>query len=184
MEVIGNIGLIKASIERKYDKEIDEIDKETEKEIELLKDEANKKISLQRARIKTYAESESKKAHSKIVSEGRLKAKKEFEEAREGFIKGVFSEALKKAKMIAHSKRYVDFVKERMPEEDGVKEGVKIIGDSEFYKKHFGDVIIDDAIIGVKLMAKDVIYDLSLDGILTSKRELLRHKISKELFEK
>ena len=180
MEVIGNIELIKKSIERKYKKGLGELEKETEKEIELLRNEANKKLLLQKAKIKTETESESKKIFSKTISEYQLKAKKEFEEAREEFIKEIFLEALKKAKDIAYSKRYIDFVKEKMPK----GEGIKIIGDSNFYSKYFEKVIIDKNITGVKFAAKEVIYDLSLDGILTSKREMLRHSVSKMLFEK
>lgn len=177
MEVIGNIELIKKSIQKKYEKEIRVIEKETSKEIEALNAEASKQKALQIAKIKTSRDAESRKVYSKILSEQRLNAKKQFEEAREEYIKEIFSEAFEKAKTIAHSNQYIDFVKSQSP-----SGSFSVTADGDFFKKHFKDVKIDKAIIGMKFQADEVSYDLSLDGILTSKRDVLRHSVSQVLF--
>ncbi len=179
MEVIGNVDMIKGFIEKKYQTEIKQLDKETELEIQRLKEEAKKREALHRSKIKTMTDAESRKAYSKIISEEELKAKRDFEEAREALIGNAFSELGERAKDIAHSKRYLDFVKQKMPKSDGM-----IIADSDFYKKYFGDVQVDSSIIGIKFQVDNITYDLSLDGMIESRRDMLRHKVSKSLFDK
>ena len=42
---------------------------------------------------------------------------------------------------------------------------------------------VDKNIIGIKFKAKEVLYDFSLDGIIASKKDVLRHAVSKILFK-
>ena len=51
-------------------------------------------------------------------------------------------------------------------------------------KKYFGDVQVDSSIIGIKFQVDNITYDLSLDGMIESRRDMLRHKVSKSLFDK
>lgn len=177
MEILGNARSIEDSIRQKYEKDINNVQKELDKNIELKRKEFEKQKELKLADISTATDFEVKKEHSKILSEENLKAKREFESAREILIEKVFKEAEKKAAKIAHSKDYIEFVKKRMPED------CKIIADSDFFKKHFGNIKVDKNIVGVKGQIGNVIYDFSLDGIINSKRDELRHVITKALFK-
>lgn len=180
MQVYGNISSLKKSIERKYSSQIKAIDKETEKEIEKIKRETEKQIALLKTKMKTSAELEAKKIDSKVMSEVTLKAKRDFEKKREELINKVFDKAHAKAKKVAHSKEYIDYVKKKLPEEEA-----EAIGDSAYYKKFFPAIKlkIDKNIIGLKFSSANIIYDFTLDSILNSEKDNLRHTISKVLFK-
>ena len=177
MEILGNVEHIQDSIKQKYEKDISNIQKELDKTIAAKKQEFQKRKEVELANISTATDFEVKKEYSKILSEENLKAKREFESAREHLIKTVFKEAEKKAAKIAHSTDYIDFVKKRMPE------NCEIMADSDFFKKYFDNIEIDKSIVGVKCKVGNVIYDFSLDGIIKSKRDELRHIITKILFK-
>ena len=179
MEAKGNIELIKDSIKKKYDKEIEDINQSAKEETKKLEMEAAKKVNEEVDKIKNSSDTESEKAYSRILNEERLKAKAEFEEEREGFIKKVFSEAMDRARDFARKKEYLEFVKSRAP-----KESFQVIAGDAFFKEHFDDVEIDENIRGVKFRSKEVLYDLSLDGIMSSKKDILRHEASRILFRR
>lgn len=177
MEIFGNIEHIKESIKQKYEKDISNIQKELDKTIAAKKQEFKKQKEIELANISTATDFEVKKEYSKILSEQNLKAKRDFESAREDLIKTVFKEAEEKAIKIAHSKDYIDFVKKRVPE------NCTIIADSDFFKKYFDKIEIDKSIVGIKCKVGNVIYDFSLDGIMKSKRDELRNIVTKVLFK-
>lgn len=177
MEILGNIEHIEQSIRQKYEKDIANIKRELEKTIAAKKQESKEQAEIKKSQLSTTTDFEVKKEYSKIVSEENLKAKRDFESAREQLIETVFNEAEKKAEKIAHSKDYIDFVKKRIPE------NCAIIADSDFFKKYFDNIEIDKSIVGIKCKVDNIIYDFSLDGIIKSKRDELRHIITKLLFK-
>lgn len=178
MEVFGNVEALKKAIEKKYSSMIKDIEKEKEEQLAEIDKELKKKLELLRPHMKTEIDAEVKKTTSMISSAAKLKAKKEFEEKREAIIESVFEKAMKKAKDIAHSKDYTDFVKKNMP---GTK-GLSATGDSDYYKKVFPELKVDRNIIGVKFESERLVYDFTLDSIIASKRDILRHEVSKILF--
>ena len=178
MEIFGNIETLKGAIEKKYTSEIKKIEKETEKQLAEVDKELKKKLELLRAKIKTETDAEVKKTHSMILSSEKLKAKKEFEEKREELIESVFKEAEKKASKVAHSEEYIDYVKSNMPD----KEGLTVIGDAALYEKHFPGIKVDKSIVGIKFESEGVIYDFTLDNMISSKKDVLRQEVSKILF--
>ena len=179
MEVYGNVDSLKKAIKNKYSSEIKEVENEKEKQLAEVAKELKKKLELLRSHMKTEIDAEVKKTHSMILSAAKLASKKEFEEKREALIESVFKEAEKKAKEIAHGKEYIDFVKKNMPD---VK-GLSAIGDSDYYEEFFPELMIDKGIIGVKFESKGVTYDFTLDRIIASKKDILRHEVSKVLFK-
>jgi len=178
METFGNIEALKGAIEKKYASKIKEVEKDREKQLKEIEQELNKKLEVLKSRMKTKIDAEVKKTHSMILSEEKLKAKKEFEEKREGMIESVFKEAEKKAKKIAHTKEYMDFVNKNLPEE----KDLSIIGDGTYYKETFPELKVDKDLIGLKFESKGIIYDFTLDNIIKSKRDILRQEVSKVLF--
>jgi vacuolar-type H+-ATPase subunit E/Vma4 len=128
--------------------------------------------------MKTEIDAEVKKTSSMISSSAKLKAKKEFEEKREAIIESVFEKAMKKAKDIAHSEDYIDFVKKNIPD----TKGLSAVGDSDYYSKVFQGIKIDKSIIGVKFESEGIVYDFTLDNMISSKKDILRHEVSKILF--
>jgi vacuolar-type H+-ATPase subunit E/Vma4 len=178
MEVFGNVEALKKAIEKKYSSMIKDIEKEKETQLVEIDKELKKKLGLLRSHMKTETDAETKKAGSMILSAAKLQAKKEFEEKREAIIESIFDKAKKKAKDVAHSSEYTDFVKKNMPD----TKGLSVIGDSDYYSKLFPDLKIDKKIIGVKFEAEGVVYDFTLDSIIASKKDILRHEVSKILF--
>jgi len=177
MEVYGNVDALKGAIEKKYSSKIKAVEKEKEKQLVDIGKELKKKIEVLKLQMKTMTDAESKKAYSMILSGEKLKAKKEFEEKRESLIEAVFKEAMKRAKKVAHSDDYMEYVKKNMP--DG---GLQVVGDSDYYKKEFPGLNVDDSIVGMKFMSDDLIYDVTVDNMITSKKDVLRQEVSKILF--
>lgn len=178
MKVYGNIEALKSSIKKKYSAQIRAIEKDIEKKIKELKKETERKIALIKSRTKTLADLEAKKLYAMLMNEAILKAKRDFEKKREELINKVFDEAYKKAKKIAHTHEYIEYVKRKIP-----KEELEVIGDSPYYEKFFPNLKIDKNVIGLKFKSTNVVYDFSLDSGLKSQKEKLRHIINKILFE-
>lgn len=179
MEVFGNVDALKKSIEKKYSLKIKDVEKERDKHLAEIDRDIKKELNLLKSKMKNATDSEVKKMYSIVLSEEKLKSKKEFEEKRESLINSVFEEAKKKARKIAHSKEYLSYVDKNMPKGE---KGLSIIGDSDFYKKEFPDLKIDENIIGLKFKSSELTYDFTLDNTINSKRDVLRHEISKILF--
>ncbi len=181
MEVYGNVDSLKESIGKKYDEDIAELDKQAEKIISDIKAQADKKKELMKARNKTDTEAEVKKLKSKVISEETLKAKKEFEKSREELIEKVFSEAEKKAKDTAKTKKYADLVKKKMPK----KVDSAIVGNVAL-KKLFKGIKTwktDKTIAGIKFVQGEVVYDFTLDSAIRARKDELREKVAKILFK-
>lgn len=178
MEIFGNVEALKGAIEKKYVSKIKEVEKEKGKELKEIEKELTNKLELLRSHMKTATDAEVKKAHSMILSAEKLKAKKEFEEKRESIILSVFKEAEKRAKEIAHTEEYLDFVAKDMPEE----KKTAIVGDDKYYKTAYPKMKVRKGIIGLKFESKDVTYDFTLDNLISSKRDVLRQEVSKVLF--
>ncbi len=179
MKVIGNIESIKKSIEQRYQKELAEANKVIEQQIAEMKSQAEEKISLMRAKMKVNAEQDAKKEEAKIISEEKLKAKRAYEEKREGLINAVFEEAEKEKVKKAHTKAYIDFVKKQMPEGR-----LTAIADSDYYKKDIKAEKweIDKSITGIKFVRDNMIFDFTMDAALNSYKERLRHVVSETLW--
>ncbi len=178
MEIFGNIEALKGAIEKKYLAKIKEIEKQGEKQLADIDKELKKKLELLKSHMKTATDAAVKKTYLMMLSSEKLKAKKEFEEKRESLIEAVFEEAKKKAKDIVHTQEYIDYVKNNMPKE----KSIVVIGDSDYYKEFFPELKINKNIVGVRFEAKGLIYDFSLDNIISSKKDVLRHEVSKVLF--
>lgn len=181
MQVYGNKEPLMAEIKRRYNKGIEEIEKDTLKEINEIKSEAVAKITNLREKAELVNDSETKKLHSKIISEEKLEAKKEFEEKREKIIEKVFHHTKHEAEKIAHSDDYIKFVEKSVPKKI-IEEG-EIFGDSDYYKKRFPELKIKKGITGIQIKTENVLYDLSVDSAIEAKKEQLRDSISKILFE-
>ncbi len=179
MEVYGNVDALRKAIEKKYSSMVQSIEKDRKQQIDIMLQEAKEKISLLKAHMKTETDSEAKKTSSMALSAAMLSAKKDFEEKREALIESVFGKAAAKSKDIAHSKEYVDFVKKSL----GSLKNLSAIGDSDYYKKDFPSIKIDKKITGLKFEAEGVVYDFTLDSMIASKRDILRHEVSKILFD-
>lgn len=178
MEVFGNVEGLKDYIEKRYSSEIKLIKAEKEKQLEEIDKILKKELELLRSHMKTLTNADVKKAYSMILSEERLKAKKEFEEKREAIINSVFAEAEKKAEKIVHTSEYIDFVRKNMPQE----KGLLVVGDSNYYKKAFPKVKVDKNMLGLKFESEGVTYDFTLDNMIASKKEILRQEVSRILF--
>jgi len=178
MEIFGNVEGLKGSIERKYSSKIKQVEKEKEKQLEEIDEELKEKIELLRSKMGTAIGGDVRKTHSMILSEEKLKSKREFEEKRESIINKVFKEAEKKAKKIAHSKAYIDYVKANLPKKG--KFSVKC--DGAYYKKFFSKLKIDKKLVGLKFESEGLVYDFTLDNIIDSKKDVLRQEVSKVLF--
>jgi vacuolar-type H+-ATPase subunit E/Vma4 len=176
MEVLGNVDKLKKSIETKFDQKIKDIDSERKEQLAIVKKELKKKLELLSVHMKTATDSEAKKTYSMLLSTEKLKAKKKFEEKRESMIQKIFLTAQKKAKKVTQSDEYLEFVNKNKPE------NAQVIGDS-YFKKHFPEIKADDNIIGVKFNAKGIVFDFTLDSMVASKSDLLRHEISQVLFK-
>lgn len=177
MEILGNIEHMQESIRQKYEKDIINVQEELEKTIAAKKQESKKQAEITKFHLCATTDFEVKKEHSKILNEENLKAKRDFESAREELIESVFKEVEKKAIKIAHSKAYIGLVKKRMPK------NCTIIADSDFFKKYFDNIKIDKSIVGIKCKVGDIIYNFSLDGIIKYKKHELRDIITGVLFE-
>ncbi|MBW2983938.1 V-type ATP synthase subunit E [Candidatus Woesearchaeota archaeon] len=178
MQVFGNVEALKKAIEKRYSSMVKDVEKDKENQLAEINEELKEKIGLLKAHMKTNIDAEVKKTHSMILSAARLNAKKEFEEKREAIIESVFREAEKGAKDIAHTAEYIGFVKKNISK----TKGLTVIGDSDYYKDSFPGLKIDKGIIGLKFKSEEVVYDFALDNIIASKKDVLRHEVSKVLF--
>ena len=178
MEVFGNAEALKGAIEKKYSSKIKDVEKDRDKQLAEIDKELKKKLELLRSRMKTTTDADIKKTYSMILSSEKLKAKKEFEEKREALIESVFEKAGKKAKKIAHSKEYIDFVKKNIPKE----KNLVVIADGDYYKKDFPKLKIDKKIVGLRFESEGLIYDFTLDNLIASRKDVLRYEVSKLLF--
>ncbi|MCD6414002.1 MAG: V-type ATP synthase subunit E [Candidatus Diapherotrites archaeon] len=180
MQTFGDVERLKEAIKKKYDAEISAIQRQTEEEIRAIQAETKEKIKLMAANIRSQAEREAVQAESKVLSEERLKAKREFEKTREQLIEKTFSEIRAKLASVAHSKRYLNFIKKKLNEIN--LEHYTVIADSSYYKTIFPNYTTDKNIIGVKLVSDNMTYDLTLDTALEAKKDELRLKISELLW--
>ena len=73
---------------------------------------------------------------------------------------------------------YAAYVKKNMPKE----KDFLVIGDSDYYKKFFPKLKVDENIIGLKFESEGLIYDSTLDNMIGAKKDVLRHEVSKVLF--
>jgi len=178
MQIFGNIEALKEAISKKHSAKIKQAEEEKNKKLAEIARELHKRLELLRSHMKTIEDAEIKKARSMILSEEKLKLKKEFEEKREALIEAVFSEAEKRAKKTAHTKGYIDFVKKNMPNE----EKLSVSGDSDSYKSFFPKLRIDEKLIGLRFETEQAIYDFTIDSLIASNKEILRHEVSKVLF--
>lgn len=176
MEVFGNAKSLMNEIEHRYNKEIAKLDLETERSLAELKKKAEEEIGFWKSKYDLYCEAEAKKRASRIISEEKLKAKKEYEQVREDLINEVLLLAEKQAGTFAHSKSYIDFVKKNIPP---FKE-YNVIAGSEKYSQAFpkSNIAVDTSIQGIKIEKDGVVYDFSVSSALQSKREALRRTIS------
>lgn len=179
MEVHGNIEELKKAVAKKYELEINKIKADTEKAIKSVHEEHRTKLDALKDQMKQKAHMEVQKAYAKVLSSEKLAAKKAFEERREHLISQVFEKAQKAALEVAHSDQYKEYVKKHIPTTE-----FSVVADSEQYKDLFKDVSmeVDPHIAGVKLQAGNTIIDLTLDGAIASRKEVLRHGVSKVLF--
>jgi vacuolar-type H+-ATPase subunit E/Vma4 len=179
METFGNMESMKSAIEKKYSSKIKEIEKERDAQLAGINKQLSKELELIRSHMQTEIEAEANKMHSMVLSSEKLKAKKEFEEKREALLDKVFIEAIKKAYQVAHTKDYVAYVKKNMPK--GASFVVK--GDSPYFKKAFHKLKIDKKIVGIRFESADIVYDFTLDNIISSKKDILRQEVSRILFD-
>lgn len=178
MEVFGNVEALKKAIESRYSQKVKEAEKEREKQLAETERELKRRLELLRSHMKTATDADAKKAYSMILSKERLIAKKEFEEKRELLIESVFKEADKNAKKIIYSERYVEYIRKNMPTE----ENLTCIGDDEYYKKFFPEMNVKKNLGGIKFESEGIIYDFTLSNLIASKKDILRHEVSKALF--
>ncbi|MBW2975161.1 V-type ATP synthase subunit E [Candidatus Woesearchaeota archaeon] len=178
METFGNVEALKSSIEKRYQAEIKNAEKDRDKQLAEIAKELKSRLDILESDMKTATNAEVRKAYSMILSEEKLKAKKEFEEKREWLINAVFREAAKKAKDIVHSSGYVDYIKSSMPDE----KGLSVVGDSDYYSKFFPGLKVNDDIVGLRFESENVVYDFTLNNIIASKKDILRHEVSRILF--
>ena len=90
MQIFGNIEALKEAISKKHSAKIKQAEEEKNKKLAEIARELHKRLELLRSHMKTIEDAEIKKARSMILSEEKLKLKKEFEEKREAFIDAVF----------------------------------------------------------------------------------------------
>ena len=180
MQTYGSLEDLKEAIEKKYGEEIRKKEKETETEVNKLNNELEEKEKIEKLRAETSLEAEEKKAYGKILSEEKLKAKRSFEKTREEMINQIFKETEKKSAEIVKTKRYIDFVKKKAK---NIPKSAVITANSDIYKKDFkAKINIDKNILGMKFKQGDIVYDLTLDGLIRSRKDEVRHIISKTLF--
>jgi vacuolar-type H+-ATPase subunit E/Vma4 len=178
METFGNIGGLKAAIEKKYSSRIRTLEKEKEHALKEIEKEVLKKLGELKPKMLLQKETESKRKYSTILTEEKMKAVKSFQEKREELINKVFSEAKKRAKHMVHTEKYAAYVKKNMPS----GEDMQMYGDDVYYQKFFPEIKIDKALNGIVCKSRDVIYDFTLDHLMESKKESLRYEVSKILF--
>ena len=179
MKVYGDIKKIEASIEKHYAEELRPLKQEADKRIAEIKNENSERLNLLKAEKKSRAEADAKLAYARLVNEQKLKAKRIFEETREALVNGVFCEVMKQAAKKAHTKHYLAYVKSFIPK---TSEKLIATGDSDYYKALFKDIKVDKSITGVKFEAGNVIYNLTFDAMLSSKKEQIRDIVIRALF--
>jgi len=180
MQVYGNTEGLKKEIEQKYEAQIKEIMSKAQSEVNAIIKEADEKAEMIIEQAKTDAESASREAMQRVLNEEKLKAKREFEEAREKLILEVIEKVKRKAKEVSKSNEYLAFLKANVPKE---KNAVVFGGSEASYKKVFPKMKADKTIVGVKITAEDVVYDFTLENMINSNEEVVRRTITTEMFK-
>jgi len=179
VEVYGNMEYIKSEIEKRFSDYINAVEKEAAARLEMLRKETDERLEVIRAQIQNKADEEAKMARARLVNGQKLNAKRAFEEKREKLINIVLERVRQTALKKVHSKQYLDFVNEQIPE----GEAVESIGDSDYYKRIFPKLTIDNSIVGIKFRTSDITYDLTIDGAIKSKHDKIRDIITCKLFQ-
>jgi len=180
MKAFGNAEAVKAFIKNKYDKQIQEIRQQVKQEREKSSEEVNQRLQEAEASIEDSMKLELRQARTRAATRAKMEAKLGFQETREQLINQVLDEARKKMLDVAHSKKYLDYLKKYSKQ---LPDGVKIYADSDYYKNVFPKYSINDSIIGVKAEGKEVTYDFTLPALLENKKDKVRQAVSKTLFE-
>lgn len=177
METIGDIEELKKKIEEQYQKQITETEASTQKEVQNIAAQTQEKISLIEEQAQTDAKEAAKEAKQRVFNEQKLKAKKEFEFAREKIVQKVLEEVKKQAPKIALSNEYIGFAKKNAPK--GTK--ITVFGNSPKYKKHFSKMIFDKSITGLRFESENIVHDMSVDKIIEANEDAIRRIIVEEL---
>lgn len=180
MQVFGKAEELKEFMKKKYDAEIDQLNKENNKQVSYVEADIERELSAMRNKMDAQSHREAEQAKSKTFSEEKLLAKKEFEKTREELIDNVFADIEKALPSLAHSPRYLAYLKKKTKGMDKKKFTVKADGD--YYKKLFPKYTKDTSTVGVKMVSGEVTYDFSLTTALEVNKELLRHEVSEVLF--
>jgi vacuolar-type H+-ATPase subunit E/Vma4 len=179
MKAFGNAEAVKAFIKDKYDKQIQEIQQQVKQERKKSSQEVNQRLQEAKARIEDSMELELRQARARAATRAKMEAKLGFQETREQLINQVLDEARKKMLGVAHSKKYLDYLKKNSKK---LPSGVKVYADSNYYKSVFPKYSIDDNLVGVKAEGKEVTYDFTLPALLENNKDEVRQAISKTLF--
>ena len=178
MKLIGSISSLENEIKRKYRRDVERLENEAEKRIRKIRNATKaklKEIDNEQRPIIKQAKELGKRAH---LNEIRMKMKLEYQREKEKLVNQLITDVKKDMKKIAHSKEYLEYIKRHMVDE----KDLEVYADSNYYQKLFKKKIhVVKGITGVKLVGKDITYDLTLESIMEEKLPKIKTVISREL---
>ena len=173
MKVYGNLELFKERINQDFDKQVDDLHKETGKQETEINDSYKAKIKEFNKEFDQKIEQEANSLKVRVINEEKLKAKVDYEEEREKLINEVFDKATEQLKKAVHTKKYVDYIKAKLPK----LSKMEIIADSDFFKQYFKNVKVDASLTGMKVISGNEIYDFTADSLMDAKKDSFRSEV-------
>jgi vacuolar-type H+-ATPase subunit E/Vma4 len=175
MEVIGDIEGMKAAIRAEYQKRLRDIEEQKRTRLAEVKAKAKAESSALKKRHAGELEARLREARGIVLNEQKLSAKRRFEEAREAMISDVIEAARKRFQTVVGSKRYLDFVRKRVPKKT-------VVYGPPSLKKHFRGLRVEKGLTGIRFVQGNVICDLTLESLLEAKEAAVRDRIIKALW--
>jgi hypothetical protein len=181
MEVFGNLKWLKNELKHRYQEMLEDERKRLKQEIEKIAAETEKRKRELEQQISRAAEQQALAESVKLANEVKIRAKREFELAREKLLQEVLKELRKEALKKLKTKEYARFVASKVSGNNlrvtsclpNLKSELKGISSFKLDKHVQGAIIVSDT----------AVFDLTIDTLLQEKHTQLREVLAKNLFE-
>jgi len=179
MKTYGSFDNILKSIRESTDDEIRKAREDFDKRAYLLEDQYQKHVQLLDEKASEYIEQGKKTITQTILQKEHSNQQILLQKHRERLITAVMKEVEARLHKLTKTKRYIDHIRNNIPQ----GRLTSAYGSSKTYKKYFTKMKLDTKINGIRLVKNNIIYDFSVELLMSAYKDKLREMASKVLFE-
>jgi len=182
MKTIGNLGLLKKEIEKRYQHRIDKVVQEEKTLIQEMKTKSDEIIVALKSTANDKAKKESRISHDTAFNEVMAESKKGFELFSEDKYQEIFDEVIKDSDTVCLGKGFIvwvsSFINDQKLEKPTVRCSPKAVPALKKAIKGKADLIADKKIKGAVIETNGMSYDFTLETLLETKKDYLRRIIA------